>query len=195
MKTLPLPSKLLKTLALAALLAPFACAADEVDASETAGPGTSASVRQDNAGTGQPAGKKVKKAKKQPEKPVVTVTVTKRNEPAEKESVPEPDPGWIGDCYYYADGGYYHKDGVYWRADMKTHYVYEEECWHLANGGILTGTGVYYPTIAAPDGILGVPWRLAAVVTALVAGPPNDPGEPPPKPTRVVIEVRSSSDR
>ena len=140
-KTLPLSSKLLKTLALTALLAPFACAA------------------------------------------------------AEKRKAPEPDPGWIGDCYYYADGGYYHKDGVYWRPDLKTHYVYAEECWHLANGGILTGTGVYYPPMAAPDGILGVPWRLAAVVTALIAGPPNNPGSPPPKPTRVVIEVRSSSDR
>ena len=44
--------------------------------------------------------------------------------------------------------------------------MYAEECWHLANGGILTDTGVYYPPIAAPDGLLGVPWRLAAVVTA-----------------------------
>ena len=140
-KTLPLTSKLLKTLAMAALLAPFVSAA------------------------------------------------------AEKRKAPEPDPGWIGDCYYYADGGYYHKDGVYWRADLKTHYVYAEECWHLANGGILTGTGVYFPPVVAPDGILGIPWRLAAVVTALVAGPPIDPGQPPPKPTRVVIEVRSSSDR
>ena len=84
---------------------------------------------------------------------------------------------------------------MYWRPDLKTHYVYAEECWHLANGGILTGTGVYYPPMAAPDGLLGIPWRLAAVVTALVAGPPNDPGAPPPKPTRVIIEVRSSSDR
>ena len=75
-----LSSKLLKTLELAALLAPFACVAGEAGEAS------------------------------------------------------EPDPGWIGDCYYYADGGYYHKDGVYWRADMKTHYVYEEECWHLANG-------------------------------------------------------------
>ena len=141
-KTLPLSSKLLKTLALAALLAPFVCAA------------------------------------------------------AEKRKAPEPDPGWIGDCYYYADGGYYHKDGVYWRADLKTHYVYEEECWHLANGGILTGTGVYFPPVAAPDGLIGIPWRLAAVVTALIAGPPQNPGTPPEKPAaRVVIEVRSSSDR
>ncbi len=31
MKTLPIPSKLLKTLALAALLAPFACAAAEAE--------------------------------------------------------------------------------------------------------------------------------------------------------------------
>lgn len=108
----------------------------------------------------------------------------------------KPDPGWIGDCYYYADGGYYHKDGVYWRPDMKTHYVYEEECWHLANGGILTGTGVYFPPVASPDGLLGIPWRLAAVVTALIAGPPQDPGAPPEKPpVRVAIEVRSSSDR
>ena len=106
MKTLPIPSKLLKTLVLAALLAPFACAAADE---------------------------------------------------AEEEKAPEPDPGWIGDCYYYADGGYYHKDGVYWRADMKTHYVYEEECWHLANGGILTGTGVYFPPVVAPEGALGIP--------------------------------------
>ena len=139
MKTLPIPSKLLKTLALAALLAPFACmAADEA------------------------------------------------------EKAPEPDPGWIGDCYYYADGGYYHKDGVYWRADMKTHYVYGEECWHLANGGILTGTGVYFPPVAAPSGALGIPWRLAAVTVALVAGPPEDPGKPPAKPpVRVMIEKRT----
>ena len=106
----------------------------------------------------------------------------------------KPDPGWIGDCYYYADGGYYHKDGIYWRADMKTHYVYEERCWHLPNGGILTETGVYYPPIAAPDGLLGIPWRLVAVASALIAGPPQNPGTPPQKPTRVVIEVRSSSD-
>ena len=111
------------------------------------------------------------------------------------EAKKKPDPGWIGDCYYYADGGYYHKDGVYWRPDMKTHYVYAEECWHLPNGGILTGTGVYYPPMAAPDGLLGVPWRLAAVVTALVAGPPNDPGEPPARPTTVIIEARPSSGR
>ena len=136
-KTLPLTSKLLKTLALAALLAPFVCAATE------------------------------------------------------KKKAPEPDPGWIGDCYYYADGGYYHKDGVYWRADLKTHYVYEEECWHLANGGILTGTGVYFPPVVAPEGALGIPWRLAAVTAALIAGPPEDPGKPPAKPSvRVIIEKR-----
>ena len=140
MKTLPIPSKLLKTLALAALLAPFACsAADE----------------------------------------------------AEKAKAPEPDPGWIGDCYYYADGGYYHKDGVYWCADMKTHYVYEEECWHLANGGVLTDTGVYFPPVVAPEGALGIPWRLAAVTVSLIAGPPENPGKPPAKPpVRVMIEKR-----
>lgn len=138
MKTLPIPSKLLKTLALAALLAPFVCVAAD-----------------------------------------------------EAEKAPEPDPGWIGDCYYYADGGYYHKDGVYWRADMKTHYVYEEECWHLANGGILTGTGVYFPPVIAPEGALGIPWRLAAVTVALIAGPPENPGKPPAKPpVRVIIEKR-----
>ena len=60
MKTFPIPSKLLKMLALAALLAPFACMAAEVE-SEAAGAGTSASVRQDETETGQPAGKKVKK--------------------------------------------------------------------------------------------------------------------------------------
>lgn len=115
---------------------------------------------------------------------------------AEAMKAQEPDSGWIGDCYYYADGGYYHKDGVYWRPDMKTYYVYEEECWHLANGGVLTGTGVYFPPVAAPDGILGIPWRLAAVVTALIAGPPENPGKPPEKPpARVIIEVRPSSGR
>jgi len=124
----------------------------------------------------------------------------RRKKQREKEAADEavkkkPDPGWIGDCYYYADGGYYHQDGIYWRADMKTHYVYAEKCWHLPNGGILTETGVYYPPIAAPDGLLGIPWRLAAVVTALIAGPPHPPGDPPQKPTRVIIEVRSSSDR
>ena len=138
MKMLPIPSKLLKALVLAALLAPFAWAAAD-----------------------------------------------------EAEKAPEPDPGWIGDCYYYADGGYYHKDGVYWRADMKTHYVYEGECWHLANGGILTGTGVYFPPVVAPDGALGIPWRLAAVTAALIAGPPENPGKPPEKPpVRVIIEKR-----
>ena len=143
MKTFLFPSKLLKTLALAALLAPFACMAAE----------------------------------------------------AEKKA-PEPDPGWIGDCYYYADGGYYHKDGVYWRADMKTHYVYEEECWHLANGGVLTDTGVYFPPVVAPEGALGIPWRLAAVTVSLIAGPPEDPGKPPAKPpVRVIIEARPSSGR
>ena len=138
MKTLPIPSKLLKTLALAALLAPFACSAAD-----------------------------------------------------EAEKALEPDPGWIGDCYYYADGGYYHKDGVYWRADMKTHYVYAEECWHLANGGVLTDTGVYFPPVVAPEGALGIPWRLAAVTVSLIAGPPENPGKPPAKPpVRVIIEKR-----
>lgn len=116
-------------------------------------------------------------------------------EAAAEAAKKKPDPGWIGDCYYYADGGYYHKDGVYWKPDLKTHYVYAEECWHLANDGILTGTGVYYPPMAAPDGYFGVPWRLAAVMTALIAGPPRNPGNPPARPTQVITEVRSSSDR
>ena len=80
---------------------------------------------------------------------------------------------------------------MYWRADLKTHYVYAEECWHLANGGILTGTGVYFPPVVAPVGALGIPWRLAAVTAALIAGPPEDPGKPPAKPSvRVIIEKR-----
>ncbi len=179
MKTLPTRRILLKTLLAAALLAPFFCPADEVEKTDWHEP---VMVRRgDNDFELLPPEESVEHRKKQRE----------RAEAAKKK----PDPGWIGDCYYYADGGYYHKDGVYWKPDLKTHYVYAEECWHLSNGGILTGTGVYYPPVAAPDGLLGVPWRLAAVVTALVAGPPNDPGEPPPKPTRVVIEVRSSSDR
>ncbi len=165
MNTLPIPSKLLKTLALAALLAPFACAAAE--------------------GGAEPA-------KTQPKKTSVTVS---RKSPSAKKK-PAPDPGWIGDCYYFADGGYYHKDGVYWRADMKTHYVYEEECWHLANGGVLTDTGVYFPPVIAPEGALGIPWRLAAVTVSLIAGPPENPGRPPAKPSaRVITEARPSSGR
>lgn len=183
MKTLPIRSKpLLRTLLAAALLAPFACAADDAgnDAPEPVwrdaviveqGEGAHRLLTEKEAE--QQAQKKQKKA------------------PVKKPAAPEPDPGWIGDCYYYADGGYYHKDGVYWRADMKTHYVYEEECWHLANGGILTGTGIYFPPVAAPDGVLGIPWRLAAVTVALIAGPPENPGKPPEKPpVRVIIEKR-----
>jgi len=134
MKTFPIPSKLLETLALAALLAPCLCGGDDA-------------------------------------------------------------PVWIGDCCYYADGSYYHQDGVYWLADLKTHYVYAEGCWHLANGGILTDTGVYFPRIAAPDGLLGLPWRLAAVMTSLAGGPPQNPGKPPAEPVREVTEARSSSGR
>ena len=104
-------------------------------------------------------------------------------------------PVWIGDCCYYADGSYYHQDGVYWLADLKTHYVYAEGCWHLANGGVLTDTGVYFPPMAAPDGLLGLPWRLAAVMTSLAGGPPQNPGKPPAEPVREVTEARSSSGR
>ena len=179
MKTLPTRMFFLKKLLAAALLAPFFCPADDAEKTDWHDPVMI--QRGDNDFELLTPEESVEYREKQKE----------REEAAKKK----PDPGWIGDCYYYADGGYYHKDGVYWRPDLKTHYVYAEECWHLANGGILTGTGVYYPSIAAPDGLLGVPWRLAAVVTALVAGPPDDPGAPPPKPTQVVIEVRSSSDR
>ena len=104
-------------------------------------------------------------------------------------------PVWIGDCCYYADGSYYHQDGVYWLADLKTHYVYAEGCWHLANGGVLTDTGVYFPPMAAPDGLLGLPWRLAAVMTSLAGGPPQNPGKPPAQPVREVTGARSSSGR
>ena len=104
-------------------------------------------------------------------------------------------PVWIGDCCYYADGSYYHQDGVYWLADLKTHYVYAEGCWHFANGGILTDTGVYFPPIAAPDGLLGLPWRLAAVMTSLAGGPPQNPGKPPAEPVRELTGARSSSGR
>ena len=136
MKTFPIPSKLLETLALAlaALLAPCFCGGDDA-------------------------------------------------------------PVWIGDCCYYADGSYYHQDGVYWLADLKTHYVYGEGCWHLANGGVLTDTGIYFPPMAAPDGLLGLPWRLAAVMTSLAGGPPQNPGKPPAEPVREVTEARSSSGR
>ena len=104
-------------------------------------------------------------------------------------------PVWIGDCCYYADGSYYHQDGVYWLADLKTHYVYAEGCWHLANGGVLTDTGVYFPPMAAPDGLLGLPWRLAAVMTSLAGGPPWNPGKPPAEPVRELTGARSSSGR
>ena len=110
----------------------------------------------------------------------------------EKRGTP---PVWIGDCCYYADGSYYHKDGVYWLADLKTHYVYAEGCWHLANGGILTDTGVYFPPMSAPDGLLGLPWRLAAVMTSLAGGPPWTPGKPPAEPVRELTGARSSSGR
>ena len=185
MKTFQLPSKLLKTLVLAALLAPFACVAAEAEKGAPEPVWRDPVIVQEKEGghrllTAEEADKRAKREQARLD--------------ARKKS--EPDPGWIGDCYYYADGGYYHKDGVYWKPDMKTCYVYEEECWRLANGGVLTGTGVYFPPIIAPDGILGIPWRLAAVTAALIAGPPEDPGTPPEKPpVRVVIEPRPSSGR
>ena len=182
MKTFHLPSNLLKTLLAAALLAPFFGLADEAETPVWDEP---VMIRRGDGDFELLT----------PEESAEYRKKQREREKSAAEAKKKPDPGWIGDCYYYADGGYYHKDGVYWRPDLKTHYVYAEECWHLPNGGILTGTGVYYPPMAAPDGLLGVPWRLAAVVTALVAGPPNDPGVPPPKPTQVIIEVRSSSDR
>ena len=181
MKTLLTSSKQLKTLLAAALLAPFAWAADEAEKGAPEPVWRDAVIVEQGEGghrllTAEEAEKQAKQQQKKAAAPKKT----------------EPDPGWIGDCYYYADGGYYHKDGVYWRADMKTHYVYEEECWHLANGGILTGTGVYFPPVVAPEGALGIPWRLAAVTSALVAGPPEDPGKPPAKPpVRVIIEKRN----
>ena len=95
---------------------------------------------------------------------------------------PPPPPIWIGDCCYYADGSYYHKDGSYWLPDLKTHYVYAEKCWHLANGGVLTDTGIYYAPVTAPAGLLGLPLRLAAVMTSLAGGAPWDPGTPPEEP-------------
>ena len=129
----------------------------------------------------------------------VMARTTERDEsiPEETEEPLAPAPEWIGDCCYYPDGSYYHQDGVYWLADLKTHYVYAERCWHLANGGILTDTGVYFPPITAPAGLLGLPLRLAAVMTALAGGPPWDPGAPPEEPVREdeVTEARSSSDR
>jgi len=98
------------------------------------------------------------------------------------EAAKPPPPIWIGDCCYYADGSYYHKDGSYWLPDLKTHYVYAEKCWHLANGGVLTDTGIYYPPVTAPAGLLGLPLRLAAVMTSLAGGAPIDPGTPPEEP-------------
>ena len=180
MKTLPFRSNLLKAVVAAVLFAPFACPADE-EGTEPVWQDPVIVRQEENGHRLLTAEEADEQRKKQREK--------------EAAANRKPDPGWIGDCYYYADGGYYHKDGVYWRPDMKTHYVYEEKCWHLANGGVLTETGVYYPPVAAPDGILGLPWRLAAVTTALIAGSPWNPGAPPEKPVRVITEVRSSSDR
>ena len=180
MKTLPIISNLSLALFLAVLLAPFARPADGEEP-----------VWQDPVVVRQ--GEQEYELLTEEDADDLRQKQREKAESAARNA--DPDPGWIGDCYYYADGGYYHKDGVYWCPDMKTHYVYEEGCWYLANGGILTETGVYYPVVAAPDGILGLPWRLAAVATALIAGPPQDPGTPPEKPVRVVIEVRSSSGR
>lgn len=184
MKTFQLPSKLLKTLALTALLASFSCVAAEAEKGAPEPVWRDPVIVQEKEGghrllTAEEADKRAKREQARLD--------------ARKKS--EPDPGWIGDCYYYADGGYYHKDGVYWLADLKTHYVYAEGCWHLANGGILTDTGVYFPPMAAPDGLLGLPWRLAAVMTSLAAGPPRNPGKPPEEPVREVTEARSSSGR
>jgi hypothetical protein len=183
MNTLPISSKLLKALALAALLATFACAADEDADQKEPVWREPVVVRQ-----GENEHKLLTDEEAEAHR-------KKQREKAASEVKIEPDPGWIGDCYYYADGAYYHKDGVYWRPDMKTHYVYDEGCWHLANGGILTDTGVYFPVVEAPDGILGLPLRLAAVSVALIAGPPQDPGAPPERPVRVITEVRPSSGR
>ena len=174
MKTLLFPSKLLKTLALAALCLPCLCPADE----EQPAPREQAPVQKEDGGAADQVD-----------------PTPERIEKTESAESKEPDPGWIGDCYYYADGGCYNPDGIYWRPDLKTYYVYDEECWHLPNGGILTRSGVYFPPIASPDGYLGIPWRLAAVTVSLLAGPPWNPGIPPEKPTRIIIEVRSSSGR
>ena len=184
MKTFPVPVKMATAMTLAALLMPSVYPADDTEA-EPAWQDVVV-IRDSEDGYRLPIEKENTPDKDAQEMKGVS----------SEEKKPAPDPGWIGDCYYYADGGYYHKDGVYWRPDMKTHYVYEEDCWHMANGGILTGTGVYFPPVTAPDGILGLPWRLLAVTTALIAGPPQDPGDPPEKPpVRIVIEARSSSDR
>jgi len=175
MKTVPTLSKFLRSLLVPLLAAALFCSADTTET--TAGETSETSPKTEKPGTDAdrpPAPKKsaadLKKKKK-------------KEDSAARKPVPA-DPGWIGDCYYYAEGGYYHQDGVYWCPDMKTHYVYAEGCWHLANDGILTAAGVYYPPMAAPDGIFGIPWRLAAVISSLVAGPPQDPGKPPEPPAR-----------
>ena len=181
MKTLPTRSNLLKTLLAAALLVPFFGLADEAETPTWDEP---VMIQRDNGDFELLT-------------PEESVEYRKKRE-LEKSAAKakkKPDPVWIGDCCYYADGSYYHQDGVYWLADLKTHYVYAEGCWHLANGGILTDTGVYFPPMAAPDGLLGLPWRLAAVMTSLAAGPPRNPGKPPSEPVREVTEARSSSDR
>ena len=178
MRTLPTTSKLLKKLALAALLAPCLCGGDDAPVWR------------------EPV--MIRRGENELQLLTPEQTAELERKRRETEAVPpekEVPPVWIGDCCYYADGSYYHQDGVYWLADLKTHYVYAEGCWHLANGGILTDTGVYFPPMAAPDGLLGLPWRLAAVMTSLAAGPPRNPGKPPAEPVREVTEARSSSDR
>ena len=111
MKTLHLSSKLLKTLLAAALLAPFACTATEAeDAPEPVWRDPVIVEQGEN-------GHRLLTEKEAEEQ------ARKREKKASENRKSEPDPGWIGDCYYYADGGYYHKDGVYWCPDMKTHYA------------------------------------------------------------------------
>ena len=178
MKTFPIPSKLLETLALAALLAPFFCGGDDAPVWR------------------EPVVVRRGENELQLLTPEETAELErKRQEAISRKKEVEVPPVWIGDCCYYADGSYYHQDGVYWLADLKTHYVYAEGCWHFANGGILTDTGIYFAPVAAPDGLLGLPWRLAAVMTSLAGGPPQNPGKPPAEPVREVTEARSSSDR
>ena len=175
MKTFQPLSRLLKSMLLPLLAAVFFCSADKAETPVPPTGATTATTEGPDTDADQPPA---------PEKAARILKKKKRKEDSTATRPVPVDPGWIGDCYYYAEGGYYHQDGVYWCPDLKTHYVYAEECWYLANDGILTATGVYYPPMAAPDGIFGIPWRLAAVISSLVAGPPQNPGRPPDPPER-----------
>ena len=91
-KTLPTRFSLLTILLAAALFVPVFCSADEEPVWRDP-----VMVERDDGVlvllTPEESGEYLKK---------------QQEKAAAKQGKPKPDPGWIGDCYYYADGGYYH---------------------------------------------------------------------------------------